>query len=278
MFSFLAPSVQNGWSRGLGVNLLVAGYHWPERLKMGSGVYSGYSDDFPAYSYSVDISAELIVAPVLTVKTKPSNYTIRPRKILTEPKKLTFKRNSNNNKLLNDGTDNRRIHVILHEDMSNYTIASLEKDTHGEEVTSHLCHETDNFCCDVTYKSNTSLIYKHIIYSGLIVKGYGAYQIYSQFCSVVWCRNENHTSCAFVEFGVPGPDDFGPAKFTAEFQAAEVFPLGIKRDLYLLEKDKYHLQNNGNGSYVAEIYSSVSDLLSLGLYGRWYDKDPEITI
>ncbi|KAB7499720.1 Vanin-like protein 2 [Armadillidium nasatum] len=49
---YLANGVENGFSRGLGVNLLVSGYHRPEEGNLGSGIFKGYAmDNTSLYSF-----------------------------------------------------------------------------------------------------------------------------------------------------------------------------------------------------------------------------------
>ncbi|KAK3863897.1 hypothetical protein Pcinc_030371 [Petrolisthes cinctipes] len=63
----IAPSVQNGWSRALEVNLLVAGHHRPERSKLGSGIYLGQSDLTYNIVYDSESGNQLIVSDVRSV-------------------------------------------------------------------------------------------------------------------------------------------------------------------------------------------------------------------
>ncbi|KAK7076753.1 hypothetical protein SK128_000972, partial [Halocaridina rubra] len=70
-----APAVQNAWSRGNGVNLLVSGYHYPERAKLGSGIYRGASDLANVYIFDPESGSRLLVSDVSTVATVDVHLT-----------------------------------------------------------------------------------------------------------------------------------------------------------------------------------------------------------
>ncbi|RXG51729.1 Vascular non-inflammatory molecule 2, partial [Armadillidium vulgare] len=66
--SFSANGVENGFSRGLGVNLLVSGYHRPEEGNLGSGIFKGYTmNNKSLYIYDENSGNVLLVASVDTV-------------------------------------------------------------------------------------------------------------------------------------------------------------------------------------------------------------------
>lgn len=79
-----AVNVQNGWSRAMGANLMVSGYHWPEHTKLGSGIYRGYNDLTNAYTYDADSGDVLVVAPVKTCRTVPA--TRQTASVIDEPR------------------------------------------------------------------------------------------------------------------------------------------------------------------------------------------------
>ncbi|KAF2366138.1 Carbon-nitrogen hydrolase, partial [Trinorchestia longiramus] len=79
----LGISVQNGWSRGLGVNLIVSGYHFPEKSKLGSGVFRGYSDLTSSYTFDPNSGNVVIIQPVTTCRSAPASKA--PVQTLSEP-------------------------------------------------------------------------------------------------------------------------------------------------------------------------------------------------
>ena len=78
-----AVNVQNSWAVGLGTNLMVSGYHWPERTKLGSGIYRGYSDQAYEYTFDADSGNVMVVSPVESCRT--GQVTRKTQVIIDEP-------------------------------------------------------------------------------------------------------------------------------------------------------------------------------------------------
>ncbi|RXG52754.1 Vanin-like protein 1, partial [Armadillidium vulgare] len=151
---YLAIGVQNGFSRGLGVNLLVSGYHRPDKGNLGSGIYKGYPvDDLSLYSFDANSGNVLLVSTVETVAASSlnlpisdweseenvRNYTSHPIDIKVSLKKF------------NDLKTFNRPHIFKYEDLSQYTKVLLESSNIQKTSKSIACSH-DNFCCTLNYK------------------------------------------------------------------------------------------------------------------------------
>ncbi|KAA0202455.1 hypothetical protein HAZT_HAZT009234 [Hyalella azteca] len=236
----LAIGVQNGWSRGLGVNLMVAGYHWPEHTKLGSGVYRGYSDLNNLYSYDPNSGNELVVFPISS-----GNRNKEPRQQRT-----------------------------LHEDLSIYERMVLPPTETGETNSVSQCHD-DGLCCHLTYEhSSSNLTYQLLTYSGVVKKGGDIYQIYEQVCAVVWCESENWRTCARLDLFEPPQDTFGPFNMQGNFSCETVFPVGLTRDFNLIPNSVYSVNSVNDSLYTMTSDQGTYNTMTVALFGRWYAKDP----
>ncbi|KAF2358854.1 Carbon-nitrogen hydrolase, partial [Trinorchestia longiramus] len=158
----LAISVQNGWSRGLGVNLIVSGYHWPERTKLGSGVFRGYSDLTSSYTFNPNSGNVVIIQPVTTCRSASASRS--SRQALSEPRFINVAKTGFSEL-------EKREHVILHEDLSVYERTSLSTTQAGESKVLTQC-SNDGLCCRIEYEhSSSNLTYQLLTYSGIVKKG-----------------------------------------------------------------------------------------------------------
>ena len=107
----------------------------------------------------------------------------------------------------------------------------------------------------------------------MLVKGGGTYRVYSQVCGIVWCDGEDWPSCAVIDQVVPPDDDFGPFLLEGTFSVEAVFPTGIRRNLSLVPNSQLELAVSGTVTSI-EAQNGVNSLLSVELFGRWYNRDP----
>lgn len=261
-----APSVQNGWSRALGVNLLVAGHHRPERSKLGSGIYLGQSDLTHNMVYDSESGNRLLISDVKSVAAasgvirKHGNMREsqqRQEPIAVHGEKETF--------------SIRRDHLVHHDDLSNYTHTVLLSNTAGEEQ-AQACHE-DGLCCTLTYTNPSSLTYSLLAYSGTIVQGFHDYKFYAQVCSVLWCESEDVNSCAVISEGAVPDDTFGPFSLTGTFTSQFRYPALFDRNLNIASNDLYDISVSGSDQTMST-QVAVTNLMTAGFYARWYDMDP----
>ncbi|XP_047468299.1 pantetheinase-like [Penaeus chinensis] len=259
----IAPSVQNGWSRGLGVNLLVSGHHRPERSKMGSGIFRGASDLEHDYVYEVDSGSRLIVSEVQTVASVDGR---RPPRRSSRAHGVAPPEAKRGSRLP------RRDHQVHYDDMSNYTQVVLQKGDSQAVQHAEACHD-DGLCCHLAYTPAGNLTYSLLAYSGVVVQGFGAYQIYAQICAVVWCHSEDVATCGRLD-DLPGADAFPAFTIYADFAVDHVYPAMFTRDLALVENDLYDYSCDDQRSCTISTSAAVPKLMTAGFYGRWYERDP----
>lgn len=263
-----APSVQNGWSRALGVNLLVAGHHRPERSKLGSGIYLGQSDLTHNIVYDSESGNRLLISNVKSVAAasgvirkhvsiKGSEQQQRQDPIAVHSERENF--------------SIRRDHLVYHDDLSNYTQTLLLSNTAGEKQ-AQACHE-DGLCCSLTYTNPSSLTYSLLAYSGIIVQGFHDYRFYSQVCTVLWCESEDINSCAVINEGAVPDDSFGPFSLTGTFTSPFAYPALFDRNLSIASNDLYDITVSGSDQTMST-QVAVNNLMTAGFFARWYDKDP----
>nr|XP_045603006.1 vascular non-inflammatory molecule 3-like [Procambarus clarkii] len=268
----LAPPVQNTWSRELGVNLMVSGYHLPERAKLGSGIYRGFSDLSFTYTYDPDSGNQMIVSEVETVASVSGKYRPSSRVPGMRHIKLGGKTKVMAGGSVEAPSAQGRHHQIYYDDLSNYTQVVLPQGGPGETQQVEACHQ-DGLCCTLTYSLTSSLNYSLLAYSGIISEGDGVYKIYAQVCAVVWCHTEDINTCARVNDGLPQNDEFGPFTISGNFSINYVYPSIFTRNLTLVANDQYTTTND-RGTRTITTQEPTPDLLSTFLYGRWYDRDP----
>lgn len=268
-FNPSAPSVQNGWSRSLGVNLLVAGHHMPERAKLGSGIYRGFSDLEHTYIFNPDSGNKMIVSEVETIAA--TDGVRKPRGLLkTEitPDAAALAKHD----AAHTEKQARREHFMYNDDISSYTNKNLAPSTSGEPQTVELCHN-DEICCSLTYTSTSSLNYSLLAYSGPMLQGHGTYAMYIQVCAVVWCKTDDVTTCSHISDGLPPHDTFWINKIFGNFVAEHVFPTALTRNLTLVDNSLYSATRDGN-IFTFTMEQEIHNFLSGGLFARWYDRDP----
>lgn len=258
-----APSVQNGWSRGLGVNLLVSGHHRPERSKLGSGIYRGASDLEHDYVYDVESGSRLIVSEVETVASVGGR---RPPRRPSRSHGVAPPEAKRGSRLP------RRDHLVYYDDLSNYTQVVLQKGDSQVVQHAEACHD-DGLCCHLAYTPAGNLTYSLLAYSGVVVQGFGTYQIYAQICTVVWCRSEDVATCGQLG-DLPGADAFPAFTIYADFAVDHVYPAMFTRDLALVENDLYDYSCDDQRSCTISTSAAVPELMTAGFYGRWYERDP----
>lgn len=265
---FLAPVVQNAWSRKLGVNLLVSGYHFPERAKMGSGIYRGFSDLKHDYVYDKESGNRMIVSEVETIAAADGVKRSRNKQITLDT--------SGDKGLAKDDVsvdeEPRRIHLIFYDDLSDYSHVSLPPKASGEPQVVELCHG-DEICCSLTYTSTSNLNYSLLAYSGLMLQGSGSYAMYIQVCSVVWCQTDDVNTCSHIDNGLPPNDEFGPFTISGNFTADYVYPAVITRNLTLIDNDLYSIIGDGTTLTLSMPHES-QNLMTAGFLARWYERDP----
>nr|XP_053653469.1 pantetheinase-like isoform X2 [Cherax quadricarinatus] len=295
MLPFLiAPAVQNGWSRGLGVNLLFSGHHFPEKGKLGSGIYRGYTDLSREYVYDPDSGNQMIVSEVETIASVSGKYRprsssstasstkvislgskeVRGRSLVKTPRVPTRhhymhpKDLPSYSRAVLNHTGSGREHLILYEDLSTYSQVVLDNSESGKTQQADVCHN-DGFCCTLTYPATSSLNYSLVAYSG-IINSLEQYNLYIQTCTVLWCLTNDINTCSHINKGLPHNDQFGPFTVSANFSTDYVYPMFLTRNLTLVDNEEYTTSAEGP-AHTMSTQEPTLNILTAGLVGRWYD-------
>ena len=110
-------------------------------------------------------------------------------------------------------------------------------------------------------------------FSGVLKKGGGTYQIYSQVCGIVWCDGLNWETCSIVDQFVPKGDEFGPFTLSGTYSVNAVFPVGLTRNLTLIPNSYLNFTAQ-ESVFSIEANETINDLMSVAVFGRWFERDP----
>ena len=170
--------------------------------------------------------------------------------------------------------------AFLHEDLKRYGHAIISSALSDGIVTQVFCHD-DNLCCTLKYhyprNKNEEGVFMLLAYSGLIEKGGGIYSMYSQTCAVVFCLNNNITSCALMEGQPVRNTSLAIDSLSGTFSTPHIYPSVFTQNLELYDSDSWEFtlkETSGNFDGVLNLKNAVENLLSLTLFSRWYAKDP----
>ncbi|KAF2363836.1 Carbon-nitrogen hydrolase, partial [Trinorchestia longiramus] len=259
----MAPNVQNGFSRSLGVNLLIANYHWPELGKLGSGVYHGYSDLSHAYTYDEHSGNVLVVSPVRTVLSEPPQRF--PHSVLSKPKILKYRRSG----------DAVRVHKIqdsYEKIMKSSDVLSRSPPHAQQRNQASVCFR--DLCCSLSYYyfSSNELMYRLVAYNGYYPAGNRL--LYVQVCGVLWCESTDINTCAILEPKPSTPSDFfGPFTLSGNFSSDVTFPSAMMRNFSLIPNKIYGFEEKQNGYSEIKFNVGTFNLAMAYIEGRKYSAD-----
>lgn len=299
-----APQIWKGWSEGLKVNFLVANYHNVSQGELGSGIFRGVTSEPETYTYNAAGGTTLIVGKVSTTSstmeaesetTSTFNHllmTTKPSYVKLQKEKeyeryvessvdgmATFPKTTKSGDLTGmNGTDNQ---IFIHEDLENYSYLILERPDTDLLLINTLCHDEEGFCCilSYTYRFNETEegIYMLFAYSGIVKKGGGVYPLYTQTCAVVFCWNNDTTSCARIEGEGVRDSTLRVYELDGTFAGPYVYPSVFTQDLQLFDSASWTFSINQQPEYFygsLNLKEKVDHLLSLTMFSRWYSMDP----
>lgn len=253
----------------------MAGYHYPEDSKLGSGLYRGYFNDSTIYTYDKDTGTVLLVGPVRTVAASSLDLPLELEAVPTKNnhKKLNrFYGPSTSISTERNTKKENRYHNVAHQDLSGFTSAYLKPGQPGEILKVSLC-SNESFCCDLSYQYTGNKIYQFVVFSGRANMIGGINDLGVQQCGVLWCKTLDHMTCAYVELGLPESDFFGPFEISSSsFQSDVVFPIGNARDLSLIPNKDLEFGRDGN-TYFLRAPKPIRNHLSAAIFGRMYSRD-----
>lgn len=307
------------WSEGLAVNLVVANFHSPEDGALGSGIFRGLTSQESLYTYDPNGGTKLLVGEVVSRGATPLRTSTGRYDDATTPEGTTgvgsdVTVNQSSSQAVpvreevalsvhqeaswiptDDGdveaeernaqpeAEGREILTgwfFLHEDLGRYSNHALER---GDGVMERsLCHN-DSLCCSVTYSfpadPTDESSFLLLAYSGVAEKGDGAYSLFTQVCAVVYCLNENVTSCARIEEnGAPQKTSFRAHNLTGDFDTPYIYPSVFTQELKLVDISLWDFESSVSSEKMVTstlvLHEELDYLLSLRLFGRWFDRDP----
>ncbi|XP_047502867.1 biotinidase-like isoform X2 [Penaeus chinensis] len=311
-----APQMWQSWSEGLAVNLMVANFHNPEEGALGSGIFRGLTSQESLYTYDPNSGTKLLVGEVVSRRTTPlpaptghgddaatpegttgvgSDGTLIQSSSQAVPvrEEVTMGIHQEASWIPTDngdvekkghpeaeGREIRTDRVFLHEDLERYSNFALER---GDGVMERsLCHN-DSLCCSVTYSfpadPTDESSFLLLAYSGVAEKGDGAYLLFTQVCAIVYCLNENVTSCARIEENeAPQKTSFRAHNITGDFDTSYIYPSVFTQELKLVDTSLWDFESSVSSEKMVKstlvLHEDVDYLLSLRLFGRWFDRDP----
>ncbi|ROT66862.1 putative vanin-like protein 2 isoform X1 [Penaeus vannamei] len=277
-----APQVWQSWSEGLAVNLMVANVHNPEEGALGSGIFRGLTSQDSLYTYDPNSGSKLLVGEVSQAvpEREDVGMGIYQEATWIPTENGDGEAEEKNGQPETEGREIRSERVFLHEDLERYSSYVLERGDGAMERS--LCHN-DSLCCSVTYSfpadltDNSSFLL--LAYSGVSEKGGGAYKLFTQVCAVVYCLNENVTSCARVEENGPSQKtSFRAHNVTGDFDTSYIYPSVFTQDFKLVDASLWDFESSFSSEKLVKstlvLHEEVDNLLSLTLFGRWFDRDP----
>ncbi|CAL4120835.1 unnamed protein product [Meganyctiphanes norvegica] len=276
---FTAPQHFSGWSVGLGVNFLVSGLHQPTSGQLGSGIFFGVTGDDPLYVWNATLGDELLVHRVTTYKSEASDLLEEIETTESTTINITYKPSDYFEKEVEQLNPNDQL--ILHEDLSNYTNVVLKKSELDIILTQTSCHN-ELICCTVTYtwpnNDTKDGNYLLLAFSGNYTIA-NTYTMYTETCSVVYCLSPDIDNCTLVENMVPSHNSFKVLSLDGSFNTEYVYPSVMTQDMHLYNRTLWtfvELDYNKEKyphSIRFESDEAVSNLLSLTMFGRWFEKD-----
>ncbi|XP_042241712.1 biotinidase-like [Homarus americanus] len=318
------PQIFNGWSTGLGVNLLVADYHDVTSGKLGSGIFRGVNSHTSDYIYDHQGGSSLLVGRVSTLGTRraelPEDGRPRPREEeapegaseihddasrqrpptatyythqthfytdethkysvgLEDPPNVSYPRDNEQNTEQTTISDDM---YFMHEDLSLYNHYVLDRADANILFVKTLCHN-DSLCCTVAYSYSDDDVeeglYMLLAYSGVVKKGGGTYSMFTQVCAIVFCLSEDVMDCARIEGQNPRTSSYHTYELIGTFATPYVYPSVFTQKLTLINETVWTFNNTivNETRNDCSIYLNdpVPDLLSLTMFGRWFERDPQ---
>merc|ERR1712212_1381635 len=258
----LAISNQDAWARGLQVNLLAANTHDAAGWGTGSGIYSPHGH----VAYRHDLS------PGSTGKLLVADLDIKPTK-----RSIDWSGFANEN-VDNFEASNDVFTEIVYDDV--YNFVPLTSDMTSAKV----CTDDQSFCCIAEFESTfSSSTYSLGVFSGDHYKDgsvIGHWRM--QMCTVIKCDPHNSgQTCAQdqswdYDFLSRSDTIFHTLRLSGTFSAgAGVYP-EVLFDSVTLVPDLVEVSNDGVLSLVEDAEVDMLPLVSMSLFGRVYQEDPNM--
>ncbi|CAG2164971.1 unnamed protein product [Oppiella nova] len=252
-----ANQVQEGWAFTNQVNLLAANMQFPQSGSIGSGIYSGQNGPMIESNISEE-KAHLMIAdiPIDSKNTGAKCLANRYNKRI----------------VIDDLVDSSEYKPFVSLDLKGSALYRLK----GEQNSAEVCN--NGFCCQLDYSVQNGLSLKGNSYWLIVANrsGHGLsqlrYPLCEEFCGVFQCEDDSCQS-----FPTKSNESiFKNIKISAKFSTNYVYPSATTNDLKQISMHKWiHRDSKQIGSEVTLSLQDIDEpVLSMGLYGRCYDRDP----
>lgn len=162
-------------------------------------------------------------------------------------------------------------HFIIHENISLYAHKII-----APGKVEHVCYH-DTFCCEVEYITHplvSTATYMLLAYNGTVAKGSGVYNMWTEVCSVVYCTDRDIMTCTNIDSPVTGVETgFKLKRISGRFDTPYIYPAVFGLNFKLIE-DSWNLVKY-NTSTTLQANTSIGNILTASLFGRWYALDDE---
>ncbi|XP_061846702.1 pantetheinase [Colius striatus] len=245
-----AVQFHSAWAMGMGVNFLAANTHNSTLDMTGSGIYA--PDGPRAYYYNTEMeNGHLLV-------TELSSY---PRLSPDYPAAVNWRLHASGIKQL--PSNNHYFSGVVYHDLFSFTVLT---EPEGNRA---ICQQ--DLCCHLSYKmveKQKDDIYVLGAFDGLhVVEG----EYYLQICTLLKCKSTDQNTCGqpvetaqtkFEMFSLSGT-------FGTNYVFPEVLYSGVQ-----LAPGEFKVLTDGR---LVSRSSTSKPVLSVTLFGRWYEKDPPHT-
>ncbi|XP_066467301.1 pantetheinase-like [Tiliqua scincoides] len=241
-----AVEFHSAWAMGMGVNLLSANTHLPAMNMTGSGIYA--PDGSQVYHYDAESkSGQLLVAdlyshPSLSPTYLPAvNWSFFAKTIEPFPVSDTF------------------TELIFFDE---FTFSPLTREAGNLTV----CQK--DLCCHLNYRmmeQQGDEVYALGAFDGLHeIEG----KYYLQICTLLKCLTTDQQTCG--QPVITAHTYFDAFSLSGTFSTNYVFPEVLLSGIHLAPGE-FQVLNDGQ---LISLNRTSKPLLTVTLFGRWYDKDP----
>ncbi|XP_031334120.1 vanin-like protein 2 [Photinus pyralis] len=264
---FGGASVQQGYARANGVNLLASGYNNPTSSLGGSGIYLANGTIADIHVSGAKLSKMLITdVPVLSQRLSPD--TCQKAVNFTEEKSTHFG--------IESMIDINKFRT-LKEDLSDYTFKTLNL---NQTAIYEFACSGEGSCCyiNVTLNkpiANSNYVYKLAVFNGgkhVLKESIGV-----RACSLVACLNESSSSCGERSNDPPNGVVFETIFVKGNFKNirnAQDSPTTLNHNLQPIHNFVFCRKAINESRVVATIATTnQTNLLTFGIFGRVFDND-----
>ncbi|GJQ79116.1 hypothetical protein Trydic_g5370 [Trypoxylus dichotomus] len=259
-------SIQDGYAKSNGVNLLVSGYSNVSNGMAGAAIFS--ADGRIVISSMTPAAAQNLFPGTLNVISRRSPQAVCSNNEIGTPRIG----------LLPEIT---AVLEVMHENMGLYSFQNLPLGVN--ETAGQICSEETDFCCDYNIEFNTLLAANSTIYKMVAFFGRRGFQeaetsintIGVRTCALVHCNSEDNMSCG--RFNATTDVNFRSVRIRARVDSrnSSYQPATLDNNHSPLTGFSFCTSNNENTDEM-EIDLQVNNtqtLFTFGIFGRVYSLD-----